>query len=385
MGKIISGLGATGSVGQQALDVARSRGYSVDFLSAHRDAVSMEAAAREFRPAAVAMADEKAAGELRARLADTDVRVYAGEEGILQGIRESRSETVVNSILGKAGLIPSLTVIECKKRLALANKESLVVAGDIVMQRARELGTQIIPVDSEHSAIFQALRSGRRSEIKRLILTASGGPFFGKTREELRAVTLEDTLAHPTWKMGKKITVDSATLMNKGFEVIEAAHLFGVSVDKIQVTVHRESILHSAVEYIDNSIIGELSVPDMRMCVQYAVDYPDRCPTVSEELDLFKVARLTFSEPDHEAFPFLDLAKEAFRLGGAMPAVLNASDEVAVENFLKGKISFTDIFDVVIKTFDGLKYRSSSVSLADILSADAEARRVAEEIILSRK
>ena len=385
MERIISVLGATGSVGQQALDVARSRGYSIDFLSANRDAAALEAAAREFRPSTVAMADESAARDLKARLADTGIRVLAGEDGICSGIRESKSETVVNSILGEAGLMPTLAVIESGKRLALANKESLVIAGDIVMSRARRMGVEIIPVDSEHSAIFQSMKSGKPQEIKRLILTASGGPFFGKSKEELKRVTLADTLAHPTWKMGKKITVDSATLMNKGFEVIEAAHLFGVSPDKIQVTVHRESILHSAVEYIDNSIIGELSVPDMRMCVQYAVDYPDRCESASDPLDLFKVGRLTFFEPDNEAFPFLDLAKEAITLGGAMPAVMNAADEIAVGEFLSGNISFTDIFDVVRGVFEEMRDSRACVELDAIIAADREARSRAEQMILKRK
>ena len=385
MKRIISVLGATGSVGQQALDVARSRGYSVDFLSANRDSASLEAAAREFHPTCVAMADESAARDLKTRLADTDIRVLSGEEGICAGIADSKSETVVNSILGEAGLMPTLAVIESGKRLALANKESLVIAGDIVMSRARERDVEIIPVDSEHSAIFQSLKSGKSSEIKRLILTASGGPFFGKTKEELKRVTLSDTLAHPTWKMGKKITVDSATLMNKGFEVIEAAHLFGVSPDKIRVTVHRESILHSAVEYIDNSIIGEFSVPDMRMCVQYAVDYPDRCESASEQLDLFKIGKLTFFEPDNEAFPFLSLAKEAITLGGAMPAVMNAADEIAVGEFLSGSISFTEIFDVVTGVFEQMRDARERVELEAIIAADREARARAAQMILSRK
>ena len=334
--KTISVLGATGSVGKQALDVARQRGYSVDFLCAARDSVTLEALAREFKPMAVAMADETAARDLKDRLSDTSVKVLLGKEGILEGITGSKSEVAVNSILGEAGLMPSLAVINSGKRLALANKESLVIAGDIVMNAAREKGVEILPVDSEHSAIFQSLKSGRQEEIKRIILTASGGPFYGKTRSELEGVTLEETLAHPTWKMGKKITVDSATLMNKGFELIEAVHLFGVSADKVEITVHRESILHSAIEYIDNSIIAELSVPDMRMCVQYAVDYPDRCPSASRELNLFEVGALTFHKPDTEAFPFLDLAREAIKLGGAMPAVMNAADEIAVGAFLDG-------------------------------------------------
>ena len=381
MSKIISVLGATGSVGTQALDVARERGYTVDFLSANRDSVSLEKYAREFKPSMVAMADEVAARDLQSRLADTDIKVLSGTFGTEEGIALSKSEVVVNSILGEAGLLPTLAVIKSGKRLALANKESLVIAGDIVMSAAKENGVEIIPVDSEHSAIFQSLKSGRREEIKKIILTASGGPFFGRTRKELERVTLEDTLNHPTWKMGRKITVDSATLMNKGFEVIEAVHLFGVTADKIEVTVHRESILHSAVEYIDNSIVAELSVPDMRMCVQYAVDYPVRCPSASRELSLFDVGSLTFARPDPEAFPFLGLAKEAITLGGAMPAVMNAADEIAVDAFLSGKISFTDIFRTVTSTFDKMRYAQGLTTLDDIVASDREARRIAKELI----
>ena len=381
MSKTISVLGATGSVGRQALDVARSRGFSVDFLTANKDVQALEELAREFKPSMVAAADESAAKELRLRLSDTDTKVLSGESGICDGIRQSKSDTVVNSILGEAGLMPTLATIYSGKRLALANKESLVIAGDIVMNAAAMNGVEIIPVDSEHSAIFQALKSGKNKEIKKIILTASGGPFFGMTREQLKSVTLADTLAHPTWKMGKKITVDSATLMNKGFEIIEAVHLFGVSADMVEVTVHRESILHSAVEYVDNSIIAELSVPDMRMCVQYAVDYPNRCDTTSKELDLFALGALTFHKPDTEAFPFLSLAKEAISLGGAMPAVMNAADEVAVDAFLKEKISFTNIFRVVTETFDKMHTASSLVTLEDIISADRAARRIASELI----
>ena len=381
MSKTISVLGATGSVGRQALDVARSRGFSVDFLTANKDVVALEALAREFNPTAVAVADEAAALELKTRLSDTGIGVLVGEDGICEGIRASKSDTVVNSILGEAGLMPTIATIDSGKRLALANKEALVIAGDIVMNAAAAKGVEIIPVDSEHSAIFQSLKSGKKKEIKKIILTASGGPFFGMKREELERVTLRDTLAHPTWKMGKKITVDSATLMNKGFEVIEAVHLFGVSADKIEVTVHRESILHSAVEYVDNSIIAELSVPDMRMCVQYAVDYPDRCSTTSSELDLFEVGALTFHKPDTEAFPFLSLAKEAISLGGAMPAVMNAADEIAVAAFLEERISFTDIFRVVMTTFDRMLAAGKCVSLEDIIASDREARRIASELI----
>ena len=381
MSKKIAILGATGSVGLQAADVAKRRGFAVDFMSANSDVLAMEALAREFMPASVAMADEVAARDLSLRLADTNVKVLSGESGITEGIHDSTAEVVVNSIIGEAGLIPTLAVIDSGKRLALANKESLVIAGNIVMSRAKECGVEIIPVDSEHSAIFQSLAAGKRSEIKKIILTASGGPFFGKSRAELSGVTLDDVLAHPTWKMGKKITVDSATLMNKGFEVIEAAHLFGVGPDKIEVVVHRESILHSAVEYIDNTVIGEFSVPDMRMCVAYAVDYPDRCESVADELDLCRLASLTFMRPDFEAFPLLSLAFSAMRLGGAMPAVLNAADEIAVAAHLAGKISFLDISRVVSDVFDAMSHARKETTLEGILSMDREARARAEKII----
>ena len=378
--KRISVLGATGSVGQQALDVAASRGYKVDFLSARRDTLAMEAACRRFMPACVAMSDEAAARELKASLSDTNIKVLSGDGGIIEGIMNSESEVVVNSIIGEAGLMPTLAVIDSGKRLALANKESLVIAGKLVMARAKAKGVEIIPVDSEHSAIFQSLKSGKRSEIKRILLTASGGPFYGMSKEQLKRVTLEDTLAHPTWKMGKKITVDSATLMNKGFEVIEAAHLFGVGGDKIKVLVHRESILHSAVEYIDNTVIGELSVPDMRMCVQYAVDYPERCESASDELDLLSVGTLSFREVDGDAFGLLPLAYRALDMGGAMPAVLNAADEVAVSAFLEGRISFSAITEAVYGTFEKL-LGARADTVEEFIFYDREARQIAEQIV----
>lgn len=381
MEKIISVLGATGSVGSQALDVAKARGYKVDFISAGKNSILAERIAREFRPRAVAMADVRAANELKFRLRDTQIKVYSGVSGICDGIHESRSDTVVNAILGSAGLAPTMATIEAGKRLALANKESLVVAGRQVMNIAAKCGASIIPVDSEHSAIFQSLHAGRREEIKRLILTASGGPFYGRSRAELERITLAETLAHPTWKMGKKITVDSATLMNKGFEIIEAAYLFGISPDKIDVVIHRESILHSAVEYVDNSIIGEFSLPDMRMCVQYAVDYPERCESKSAPLDFTALDKMTFAKPDTSAFPLLDMARRAFFAGGACPAVLNAADEVAVGAFLNEKIRFADIPKVVIGTYEMMGGARYATSLEDILAADKEARRVAEGYI----
>ena len=379
--KVIAVLGATGSVGTQALDVARSRGYRVDLLYANRDVEGMERLSAEFLPRRAVMADPVAANKLRSRVSHLGVEVLAGDSALADSIASTEAETVINAVSGSAGLLPTLEIIKAGKRLALANKESLVVAGDIVMERARRAGVEILPVDSEHCAIFQSLKSGRASEIKRILLTASGGPFRKLSRDRLAAVTPADTLAHPTWKMGKRITVDSATLMNKGFELIEAVHLFGVSADAVEVLIHPESILHSAVEYIDNSIIGELSVPDMRMCVQYAVDYPERRGAVAEPLDLTKLGALHFEHPRYEDFPLLALAGEMIREGGALPAVMNAADEVAVAAFLDGRIGFTDIAATVESTAARLADAKHVTELDGIFEADATARAVAKEII----
>ena len=385
MTKNIVILGASGSVGRQAQDVARARGYKIDALSVGKNVAEAERAAREFNPRVVAVADEAAAADLKLRLADTEIKVASSKQGICDMIAESTAETVVNAILGEAGLAPTLAAIDSGKRLALSNKESLVIAGEVVMRRATERGCEIIPVDSEHSAIFQSLKSGKNEEIRRIILTASGGPFYGRSAEELKSVTLEQTLAHPTWKMGKKITVDSATLMNKGFEVIEAAHLFSVKENQIEVVIHRESILHSAVEYIDNAIIGEFSLPDMRSCVQYAVDYPDRISGVGEPLDLFSLGKMTFARPDYDAFPLLILAKRALSDGGAMGAVLNAADEIAVAAFLKGQIGFSDISRTVIAVYEKMTDYKREISLEAISEADSQARLIAKELIKYEK
>ncbi|MBO5907769.1 MAG: 1-deoxy-D-xylulose-5-phosphate reductoisomerase [Clostridia bacterium] len=381
MKKTVAILGVSGSVGRQALEVAKNKGCHVDFMSGCSNISALENMARAYKPRAVAMADESSASELRVRLADTDIKVYSGEEGILEGISESEADTVINAILGKAGLAPTLRTISEGKTLALANKESLVVAGDIVMAQARRASCSIIPVDSEHSAIFQSMASGKRDEIRRLILTASGGPFFGKSREELKSVTLGDALNHPTWKMGKKISTDSATLMNKGFEIIEASHLFGVDESQIEVVVHRESILHSAVEYIDNIMIGQFSLPDMRSCIQYAIEYPNRSESLVSQLDLTRVGSLTFYKPDTDAFPLLSLARQSIRDGGAYPAVLNALDEVAVEAFLEGKITFFDISELIAGVYGSLHGLNLVDSLDGILECDREARAKMKEKI----
>lgn len=378
-------LGSTGSVGTQALDVARKEGHKVKAVSANRDVKQVEEQIRYFGCESCAMADEKSAAELKIRISDTNTRVYAGSEGINEMIFESDADVALNSIIGEAGLMPTISAIKSGKRLALANKESLVVAGEIVMGLAKEHNVEILPVDSEHCAIYQCLRSGRKEDIKKLILTASGGPFFGRKRSELSKITPADALAHPTWSMGAKITIDSATLMNKGFEVIEAAHLFGVSAEKIDVVVQRESIIHSMVEYIDNSIIAQLSVPDMRLCVQYALSAPLRNSAVIDELDFGKLSQITFGKPDLETFVLLRLALDCMKAGGGMGAVLNAANEIAVSAFLSEKIGFTDIFDCVTEVVESLCKKQNVHTLEGILDADREARERALEYINSVK
>lgn len=379
----VSVLGSTGSVGEQALDVALQNRLTVNALTAQKNAKRVEEQARLFHPKVCAMANEDAAKDLKIRLADTDVCVLSGEDGICEAASKTyaEDETVVNSIIGEAGLKPTLSVIRADKKLALANKESLVCAGSFVMKEAKDHHTEILPVDSEHSAIFQSLRSGSKKQIKKILLTASGGPFYGKSREELSGITPEQALAHPTWKMGPKITVDSATLMNKGFEVIEAVHLFDVTPDQVEVLVHRESIMHSAVEYIDNSVIAQMSVPDMRLCVHYALTHPQRTNAVIEEMNLKKIGKLTFAEPDFETFSLLKLAFEAIRQGGALPAVLNAANEVAVNAFLHKRLSFTGIFDVVTKTAEKLSDASKANTLEEVFAFDSAARKAAEGFV----
>lgn len=379
--KNIAVLGSTGSVGEQALDAADKLGMRVSAISANKNFVRAEEQVRKFGVSAVAMADEGAAAELKVRLADTSVRVYSGSDGICEMIAGERRDAVLNSIIGEAGLLPTLAVIDTGARLALANKESLVVAGELVMRAAKEKGAEIVPVDSEHCAIHQCLKSGRQSEIKKILLTASGGPFFGKRAEELKNIGVEQALAHPTWKMGAKITVDSATLMNKGFEVIEAVHLFGVPADKIEVVVHRESIIHSMVEYIDNSIVAQLSVPDMRFCAQYALTYPERCGAVIGELDLTSLSGLTFARPDTETFALLACAVECIGKGGALPAVLNAANEVAVESFLKGKTGFYTVTEAVCSVVEQMQAASDVHTLEGIIECDRAARETAHRVL----
>ena len=373
-------LGSTGSVGRQALDVCRHRNIKVTALSAGSNISLLEEQIREFSPGLCAVADERAAADLAVRVADTGTRIISGKNSAEVIASEADADTVLNSVSGIAGLRPTLAAIRAGKRLALANKESLVTYGKVVMAEAERRGVMILPVDSEHSAVFQCL-SGQK--IKKIILTASGGPFFGKKREELARITPADALAHPTWSMGNRITVDSATLMNKGFEVIEAVMLFGVAPEQVGVVVHRESIIHSMVEYTDNAVIAQMGAPDMRLCVQYALTYPERYDSPVAELDLVKLSRLTFAEPDGEAFPLLPLAYRAVKRGGVVPAVMNGADEAAVAMFLEGRISFTDISDIVSAVTENAP-EVECPTLEDIEAADSEARRMAAEMAAGR-
>ncbi len=374
MDKNIIVLGSTGSVGTQALDVARAHNINVDALTGGKNVALIEEQIREFSPRFCAMADEAAASDLRVRVADTGTRVLCGEDGIREVISATDAKTAVNSILGLAGLAPTLAAADKGMRIAIANKETLVAAGEIVKERVRASGGELIPVDSEHSAIFQCLHCGRKNEVKRILLTASGGPFYGYTAEQLKGVTHKQALRHPTWSMGAKITIDSGTLMNKGLEVIEAVRLFDVSPSQVQVVVHRESIIHSAVEYIDNAVIAELSHPDMRECVQFALTYPERTAAVIEPLDLFKVGTLTFKEPDRKTFKLLDLAYRAVESGGLLPCVLSSANEAAVALFLDNKIAFWQIAEVVESAIEGW-VNVTDFSIDDVFAADKEVRR----------
>ncbi len=374
-------LGSTGSIGRQATELASAKGIRINGFAANRSVAAVEEQARRFAPSFCVMSDPKAAADLKARLADTSVKVLAGEEGMTELIG-STTGTVLNAVIGSAGLKPTLETLNAGRELALANKESLVMAGEIVMSRAKESGVTVRPVDSEHSAIWQCLRAGESRELKKLILTASGGPFYGMKRAEIEKKGLDDALAHPTWSMGRAITVDSATLMNKGFEVIEAAHLFGVDADHIEVLVHRESIIHSMVEYIDNSVIAQLSPPDMRLCINYALTYPRRESGVTPSLDLASMGRLTFGAPDIETFTLIGLAFKVLREGGALPAVLHAANEEAVGAFLDGRITrFTDIQDTVGRVVDELSGYAKKSTLSDIFEADRASRQRVLELI----
>lgn len=377
-------LGSTGSIGTQALDVAEHLKIPVEAICAGRDVDTVLQQARRHRVKFCAMGDERAAAELRLQLRDTDIAVLSGADGISEMIRRSKAPLVLNAIVGQAGLAQTMATLDAGKQLALANKESLVVAGDIVMSSAKKKGIAIRPVDSEHCAIAQCLQGHRADEVQKLILTASGGPFFGKKGDQIKDMRAEDALAHPTWSMGAKITVDSATMMNKGFEIIEACHLFGVSEQRVDVVVHRESIIHSMVEYIDHSILAQLAVPDMRLCIQNAITHPYRLQSQLKPLDLPAIGKLSFYEPDDETFVLLRRARECIAIGGALPAVLNAANEIAVSAFLSNKIRFGDIADTVEHTLSVLTDASGGKTLDEILAYDGMARRTANDYIAQR-
>lgn len=379
MSKTISILGSTGSIGRQTLDVAEQLGLQVAAITAHASVKRMEEQARKFRPALAVLTDEAAARDLAVRLQDTDTRVLGGFDALEEAATVPEADTVVTAVVGMVGLKPTLAAIQEKKRIALANKETLVCAGQLVMDAADAAGAEIVPVDSEHSAIFQCLQGCRdRREIKRLILTCSGGPFYGMTREEAGKMTRVDALKHPNWTMGPKITVDCATLMNKGLEVIEAMRLYRLPLSQVSVVIHRQSIVHSLVEYRDGAVLAQLGTPDMRLPIRYAMTYPNRGVNPAEPLDLLTCPPLTFAQPDREVFPCLRLAEEAAQEGGTACAVLNAANEEAVGLFLAEKIGFYDIPALVAKARAQVE-TVQNPSLEEILAADSAARRAVLE------
>lgn len=374
MSKTLVILGSTGSIGEQALDVARKNGYCVKAIAASKSIDKLEKQAREFSVEAVAVFDETCAKELAERLANTDIKVLSGVDGVCE-VASLKADIVLNAIVGIAGLRPMFAAMNAKNDVALANKETLVTAGELVNAKAKEMGIKIIPVDSEHSAIFQSLQGAPKGSLKKIILTASGGPFYGKTYDELKNVTVAEALNHPNWSMGSKITIDSATLMNKGLEVIEAVHLFGISANDIEVLVHRQSILHSAVELCDGAVIGQMGTPDMRLPIEYAITYPERGDICCDRLSLSEVGTLTFAKPDTKTFKCLKLCIDAINAGGLKPAAANGANEEAVALFLAGKIKFLDIprlVEMAISAQPDVK----EYDLEDVFAADKNAREL---------
>lgn len=366
-------LGSTGSIGTQALEVAQQAGYRVVGLAAARNITLLEEQIREFTPSIVAVYDEEAAETLREKISDLSISVLSGMDGLCKLAALPEADMVLNSVVGMVGLRPTLAAVEAGKDVALANKETLVAGGAFVMDAVKKAGVRMLPVDSEHSAIFQCLQGcPPEKRVNRLILTASGGPFFGRKAEELEQVTLADALNHPNWSMGQKITIDSATMMNKGLELIEASWLFDMPPEKIDIVVHRESIIHSLVEYDDNAVLAQLGTPDMRVPIQYALTYPDRLPCPAKQLRLEDWNKLTFYAPDDEAFPAMNLARRALTMGGLYPAALNAANEVAVAAFIAGEIGFTDIIRLAAAALE--LQLPTPVSVDDVFLADETVR-----------
>ena len=375
MARTLSILGSTGSIGRQTLEVCDNLGLDVVALAAHHNVQLMEEQARRYHPKVVALADETSAADLAIRLADTDIRVLEGYEALIELASLEAADTVLNAVVGIAGLLPTVAAIRAGKDVALAHKETRVAGGQIVMPLAREHHVEILPVDSEHSAIFQCLQGNTDPKrLEKILLTASGGPFFGYTREQLADVTPQAALRHPTWSMGSKITIDSATLMNKGLELIEARWLFDVRPDQVEVVINRESVIHSAVEFTDGAVIAQLGVPDMRLPIQYALTWPERMPLGGERLSLSKIGRLTFAIPDEQTFRCLPLCREAIERGGGYPAVANGANEAAVALFLEGKLAFTRIAEEVERALEAWTGDPAD-TLDGILAADAFARQ----------
>ena len=372
-------LGSTGSIGTQALEVAKRDGYTVVALAAGGNIELLEKQAREFKVKAVAVFNEQRANDLKIKLGDTDIKVLSGQSGVC-ALAKMNCDIVLNSIVGIAGLLPTLTAIDAGHDIALANKETLVTGGDIVKKAAKQKGIKILPVDSELSAIFQSLQGAPEKSLKKILLTASGGPFFGKTKKDLENVTVKEALNHPNWSMGAKITIDSATLMNKGLEVIEAVHLFDISADNIEVLVHRQSILHSAVELSDGAVIGQLGTPDMRLPIQYALTYPERSNYAFEKLSLADIGTLTFQKPDTETFRCLPLCIKAINEGGLRPTAVNGANEEAVRLFLEGRIKFLQIAELVEKAAYSLQNKKE-FELEDIIETDRLSRKAVNSYI----
>ena len=373
--KKIAILGSTGSIGTQTVDILPAVDAEVVALTTNKRINLLEEQARRLHPKMVCAFDADAARDLKVKLADTDIRVLTGMDGLTACAAESGADIVVTAVVGMVGLLPTLAAIDAGKDIALANKETLVCAGELVMRAAREKGVKILPVDSEHSAIFQCAQAAQGNRLAKIILTASGGPFFGWTAEEMRGVTREQALAHPNWTMGAKITIDSATMMNKGLELIEAMWLYDMAPEDIEIVIHRESIVHSAVEFDDGAVIAQLGLPDMRLPIRYALTWPARVPCKVPRLSLTEAAKLTFYAPDEAAFPALGLARRAAAQKGDRGAVLNGANEAAVGLFLAGRIGFTDIAARVAQAMDAIPYQPA-VTLEDVLAADAEARRL---------
>ena len=378
--KTINLLGSTGSIGVQTLDVARAHGYKIEALAAFSDVDGIEKQIREFKPRYAALVDEKAAKELKTKVADTDVTVLSGMDGVCFCGAEAEGEITLNSVVGMAGLKPTLDAVNAGKTIALANKETLVAGGHLVTEAAKKKNVSILPVDSEHSAIFPCLLGAPSNKaLKRIILTASGGPFFGKTKEELQNVTLADALKHPSWSMGQKITIDSATMFNKGLELIEAVWLFDVSPDMIDIVVHRESIVHSLIEYDDNSVIAQLGHPDMRLPIQFAITYPERYESPEKQLDLWEVGNLSFYKPDYENFPCMNICRDAITKGGLYPAAVNCANEEANLLFRQGKISFNAIPELISLASE-YTLKKQDFTLQDVLDTDVLMREKVREL-----